>query len=349
MPGRAFRKLLLGLVLIVAASAALLLSDFVRSTRASAGGSALVKRWKIYLIQYNNVVDVQESEDGVIAGLRSSGLIENRDYETKVVNAQGDMATVSGLVDSAVSDHADMLITFSTPTLQAAIRRAPALPIVFTYIASAEAAGVGSSEQNHLPNVTGISTGAAYAELAQILRRWFPGVQRVGTLYVPAESNMVFHKDILQRALQRTGLEMEVVPVSTASEMPDAATALVERHVDAICQIPGNLTAAGFASISAAAQRARIPVFAFQQTQAKDGALVVVARDYREAGFEAGQLAASIMRGRNPAEIPYRNFDRTKIIVNLDTARALGITLPLPLLKTAQELIEHGNSRSSAR
>ncbi len=349
MRGRILGKLLLGAVLIMAASAALLLSDVARSRRASSGVSQIAKRWKVYLIQFNNVVDVQESEEGVLAGLRSSGLVEGNDYEAKVLNAQGDMATVSALVDSAVNQQADMLITFSTPTLQAAIRRAPSLPIVFTYVASAVAAGAGRSEQDHLPNVTGISTGAAYNELMQTLRTWFPAVHRTGTLYVPAEANMVFHKDNLERAANQAGLELVMVPVSTASEMADAASALVARGVDAICQLPGNLTAAGFASISAAAQRGRIPVFAFQQTQAKDGALVVIARDYRDAGHEAGQLAATIMRGRKPAEIPYRNFDRTKVIVNLDAARALGITLSPALIQSAQELIENGNSRSTPR
>ncbi len=347
MRGRALSKLLLGAILLAAASGALLLSDFARNTQSS--GSRVAKRWKVYLIQYNNVVDVQESEDGVLAGLRASGLVEGRDYETRVVNAQGDMATVSALVDSAVTDHADMLITFSTPTLQAAIRRAPSLPIVFTYVASAIAAGAGRSEQDHLPNVTGISTGAAYDDLVQTIRKWFPAVRRVGMLYVPAEANMVFHRENLERVATSNGLEVTVVPVSTATEMADAATALVARRVDAICQVPGNLTAAGFGSISAAAQRGRIPVFAFQEVQAKDGALVVVARDYRDAGMDAGQLAATIIRGRKPAEFPFHNCNRTKIIVNLDVARSLGLSLPPALIKSAQELIENGNSRPSAR
>ncbi len=347
MRGRALTKLLLGTVLLITASAALMLSDFVRSNRSAE--SQLAKRWKVYLIQYNNVVDVQESEEGVLAGLRASGLVEGRDYETRVVNAQGDMATVSALVDNAVTDQADLLITFSTPTLQAALRRAPSMPIVFTYVASALAAGAGRTEQDHLPNVTGISTGAAYDDMMRLIQMWFPTVRRVGTLYVPAEANMVFHKDSLTRAAAAAGRELTVVPASTASEMSDSAAALVARRVDAICQMPGNLTAAGFASISAAAQRGGIPVFAFQQQQAKDGALVVVARDYRDAGEEAGQLAASIIRGSRPASIPFRNFNRTKIIVNLDAARALGMTLPAGLALSAQELIENGNSRSSAR
>ncbi len=341
------RKLLLGTVLIVVTSAVLLLSDLGRRTPHSSG---VAKRWKVYLIQYNNVVDVQESEEGVLEGLRSSGLVEGRDYDAKVVNAQGDMAMVSALVDAAVSDGADLLITFSTPTLQAAIRRAPAsTPIVFTYVASALVAGAGRSEQDHLPNVTGVSTGAAYDDLLRAIQQWFPQVHRLGTLFVPAEANMVFHKGKLETAARKAGYGLEAVPVSTATEIADAAMALTTRNVDAICQIPGNLTAAGFGSISRAAQRANIPVFAFQQAQAKDGALLVAARDYRDAGREAAQVAAGIMRGDTPAKIPFRNFNRTKLIVNLDAARALGMMPPPALVQSAQELIEDGASRPTRR
>ncbi len=337
------RKLLLGIVLIFAASAVLLVSDLDRREARAGIGSA--RRWRVYLIQYNNVADVQEAEEGVLEGLRSSGLVEGHDYETKVVNAQGDMATVSALIDAAVSDRADLLITFSTPTLQAAIRRAPpSLPIVFTYVASALAAGAGRSERDHLPNVTGISTGAAYDDLILAIRRWFPQIHRLGTLYVPAEANMVFHRTNLEVAARKANFELEVVPVSSATDIADAATALTARHVDAICQVPGNLTAAGFASISRAAQRAHIPVFAFQQEQARDGALLVVARDYRDAGREAAQVAAAVIRGDVPSDIPFRNFNRSTTIVNLDAARALGTPVPRGLLESAQELIENGNS-----
>ncbi len=341
------RKLLGGTILILAASAVLLLSDVSQRTR---NVGSLNKRWKVYLIQYNNVVDVQEAEEGVLDGLRNSGLVEGRDYEARVFNAQGDMATVSALVDAAISDRADMLVTFSTPTLQAAIRRAPtSMPIVFTYVASAIAAGAGRSEKDHLPNVTGVSTGAAYDDLMRAIQRWFPHVRRLGTLFVPAESNMVFHRANLEAAARRAGFQLEIVPVSTATEIADAATALTARNVDAICQVPGNLTAAGFGSISRAAHRARIPVFAFQQEQAKDGALLVASRDYRDAGREAARLAAGIMRGDPPAKTEFRNFNATKFVLNLDTARELGLTLPPELVQSAQELIENGVVRSSPR
>ena len=79
-------------------------------------------------MQFNNVLDVEEAEEGVLAGLREAGLVEGRDYVTTIRNAQGDMATVSSLIDAALVEGTDLLITFSTPTLQAALARARAVP-----------------------------------------------------------------------------------------------------------------------------------------------------------------------------------------------------------------------------
>jgi len=125
-------------------------------TRAVRSSAPLGKKWKVEFVQYNSVLDVEESQAGVQDGFKAAGLVEGRDIETVVRNAQGDMATVSALVDAAVGDGADLLLTFSTPTLQAAIQRAGKIPIVFTYVASPIAARVspgtcrwpGSSRHN---------------------------------------------------------------------------------------------------------------------------------------------------------------------------------------------------------
>ena len=105
--------------------------------------------WKIYFVQYNDVIDVKEAERGVLEGFRESGLVNGRDYEIKILNAQGDMATVSALIDAAVTGGADLLVTFSTPTLQAALRRAQNVPVVYNYVASGLEGGRG--EEQHGP------------------------------------------------------------------------------------------------------------------------------------------------------------------------------------------------------
>src|SRR5262249_53978070 len=104
-----------------------------QDSKPEAGQRPLPKTWHLSLVELNRVADVEEAELGVLAGLKEAGLVDGRDYRCTIRNAQGDMATVSGLVDAAVTD-SDLLITFSTPTLQSALQRAKQLPIVFNYV-----------------------------------------------------------------------------------------------------------------------------------------------------------------------------------------------------------------------
>src|SRR5438105_11965991 len=104
------RRISLGLLLIALTSGALLISDLGNRKNAANTRGGVGMKWKISLIEYNNAAEVEETQQGVRAGLKESGLIEGRDYDTSVLNAQGDMATVSSLIDAAVTNGADMLI-----------------------------------------------------------------------------------------------------------------------------------------------------------------------------------------------------------------------------------------------
>jgi ABC-type uncharacterized transport system substrate-binding protein len=232
-----------------------------------------------------------------------------------------------------------LLITFSTPTLQAALQRAGNRPVVFTYVANGVVAGAGKSATNHQPNVTGVDFTSAFDEMFPLMRKLVPGLRSIGTIFVPSEVNSVFYKDQLAEAARRQGVELVALPASTSTEVPDAALAMATRGVNAVCQIPGNLTAAAFASISRAATRAKLPVFAFQTSQAHEGAQVVLARDYFEAGKLTAAMAVRIMRGENPARIPFAAVTKTKLVLNLPAAMAVGMQLPDELVKKAEQVI----------
>jgi len=317
----------------------LLLSDLQHRERAATRLSAAKHRWKIYFVQYNDVIDVKDAEAGVLDGFRESGLEDGRDYEVKILNAQGDMATVSALIDAAVTGGADLLVTFSTPTLQAALRRAQNVPVVYNYVSSGIKAGAGKSNTDHAPNVTGVSLLPANDEALALIKANFPSIHKLGTLYCPAETNMVNAKIALDEAAKRAGYEVVYVPAETATDVPDAAAALMSRDIDAVLQIPGNLTASAFGSISEAARRSHLPIFAFQKSQAS-GSIVVVARDYKDSGRHAAHLAARIIRGEDPKKIPLEDFAKTSLMVNLDAARALNITLPPALVRQAKDVID---------
>ncbi len=313
-------------------------ADYVSKTERI-NSKKLKRKWKLRIIEYTDVLDVEECRQGVIDGLRGSGLVEGKDYLLKIQNAQSDMATVNIMVDSALSEGADMLITLSTPTLQAALNKARGIPIIFTYISDPIAAGAGISNRDHLPNVTGVYMASAYEEMLEIIKKLIPETKALGTLFVSSEVNSVFQKDRLTETSQKDGLEVVAIAADTSAEVPAAALALCNSNINAICLIPGNLTASAFPSIARAANSFKLPIFAFQSIQAHQGATVVIARDYYDAGKEAAFIAARVMRGEDPGSIPFEPVSKTRLLVNLDAARAANLELPESLIKKADEII----------
>lgn len=307
------------------------------SVTATPGNVPLSKRWQIDMLQYINSPDTEECDHGFRRGLADAGLVEGRDYQLRVRNAQGDMPTLSTLVDAALADGANLLFTLSTPTLQAAMQRAGSVPVVFTFVANAIAAGAGSSLTQHRPNVTGIPTMGAYDELLDVLQQCMPNAKRIGTLFVPAEVNAVYSKDQLAAAAQRRGLELITVAANTSAEVPDAALSLLSRDIDAITQVASNLTTAAFASIAQPARRARIPIFGFLTSDLNNGAAVVLARDYFDGGHQAAGMAARIMRGTSPADIPFAPLHVERLLINQEAARSVSLTIPAALMQRAQQ------------
>jgi putative tryptophan/tyrosine transport system substrate-binding protein len=309
-----------------------------KNAPVAADARATNRKWKVSFIELVQVLDLEEAEKGVLDGLKESGLVEGRDFEKTIRNAQGDMATLPALVDAAVGDGADLLITFSTPTLQAALQRGKRVPIVFNYVADAVAAGAGTSDKDHLPNVTGVYLIAAYDKMLPLIKEYMPHVRTLGTVYVPAEVNMVSQLAVLQKAVAAHGLELKPIAANSATEVGDAALALAAAHVDAICQLPGNLTAQAFPSIAQAAKRARLPIFSFQTSQVLAGAVAGVTRDYYDSGREAAHIAARVMRGESPATIPFVGFSKTKLVVNIEAAQAAGLKTPAAVVQRADQV-----------
>jgi ABC-type uncharacterized transport system substrate-binding protein len=333
------KRLTLGVTLIALASGLLLFSDLGRRTPARTGAKNAQKTFEIFLFSFVENPNEEDARTGFIDGLRDSGMVEGRDFRVTIHNAQGDMAILNGLADAALASSADLICTLSTPALQAAVRRVRDRPVVFTLVANPMIAGAGRSETEHLANFTGAYVSAPVEDMMTILRACAPNARRIGTLFVPAEVNSVFFKDRFIKAAEKAGFASETLGVTASAEVPDAASALCARGIDLFCQIPDNLSSSTFPSIAQAAKKARIPLFSFASAQGGMGSAVVLARDYRENGRDAGRLAARVLRGESPASMPFKATEKMVLVVNLEAARHFGLNIPPDLVKRADEVI----------
>jgi len=153
------------------------------------------------------------------------------------------------------------------------------------------------------------------------------------------EVNSVYYKDQLLAAAKKFNLEVETLGVSSSGEVPDGALALCGRSIDVFCQLSDNLTGASFASIGQAAKKARIPLMGFASGQIRNGAFMTLSRDFYDNGVASGRLAMRVLNGEKPAQIPFECVTKIRSGVNLIVAAELGITIPEPLVKNADEVV----------
>ncbi len=294
---------------------------------------------KLALIQYNDSPLSELSLEGILEGLKLAGMERERDFQLKVSNAQGDMATLNMIIESVSGERPDLIFVTSTPTLQAAAQKIKDIDVVFSVVADPVLAGAGESFHSHLPNITGISTLGDYSGMIELIREILPSVKRIGTIFSPAEANSVKNMNELKKFASEAGIELIVSPVNSVSDVADATLSLLSKRPDILCQIVDNLTSSSFSTIIKAADSKSIPVFGFVSDQTEMGAVLVVSRDYRQAGIDAVNLANRIFNGESTAEIAFEFVSKTDILINLRSAKKYGITIPEELLNRDNVII----------
>ena len=294
----------------------------------------LSQKKELVLIQYNDSPLSELSQEGILQGLSQIGLTRGTDYELKISNAQGDIATLNMMLDAAITDQPDLIFVTSTPTLQAAIKKIKDIPVVFSVVADPLVAGAGTSFTDHLPNVTGISTLGDYEGMVRWVQIVLPNTKTIGTLYSPGEANSVKNMTEMKNFVEKAGMQLMAVPVNSSAEVVDAAMAMAAQRPDVICQIIDNLTSGAFAGVAKISRDHKIPLFGFVSDQAEKGAILVVSRNYIQAGIDAALLAKKILDGTSPSAIPFEFVSKTDLLINTEAAAYYGVTLPAEVLNS---------------
>jgi ABC-type uncharacterized transport system substrate-binding protein len=280
----------------------------------TAGAAGSGDRALVAIVRAADWMGREWSEDAIKLGLRESDMEEGRDYEFKISSAQGDLATLPSLLDAALDGGAKVIVTLQDATLQAAVQRVKSVPVIFNLLSDPFAAGAGTSDDNHLPNVTGV---------------YSPGF---------GDPEQMDFKDRLTKAAGKAGLKVTAVPVSNVAEVGEATRTLCSKKVDAI-ELFGNAAHAGFAGLIKIARECKLPVFSPSPFEVLQGAVASFYPDFQEGGVEAGKMIARVLRGESPAKIPFHRLKTTKTVVNQEGAAKLGLPIPPEVVKEADSVI----------
>ncbi len=338
------RRLFLGLFLIAAASALLLLSDLGSRKKPAAAGAAApaaTRSMKIAVLQHASQAVLDQGSEGMIAGLAQSGWTQGKNLTVRKFNAEGDMTMSQTIAREMVNGGNDMLLSISTPSLQAVANanKASKIPHVFALVTDPVAAGVGVNKDNPLDHpawLAGYGTMQPVAKAFQVARQMNPSLKTVGVVWNAAEANSEAQVKLARKVCAEMGITLLEATIENSAGVAESAASLTSRGAEAIW-VNGDVTViTAIDSVVAAANKAGIPVFSVIPPNVKRGTLFDLGADYYEVGRLAGVLAGDILNGKKPADIPIVNVMPEVQTVNLQTAKFLG-----PQWKVPQDLIEH--------
>jgi putative tryptophan/tyrosine transport system substrate-binding protein len=351
---RNLKRLILGISLIVLASAVLLFSDLKQRSETN----RTVPR--VGLLQHASVMLLDDTARGIVDSLAENGFTDGQTIIIQKYNAQGDIAVANSIAAEMVNSHFDLLLTVSTLSLQAVANanRGGKTVQVFGAVADPSVTGLGISHDkplDHPPNLVGIGSFLPVADAFQIAREMFPGLKRVGVAWNPAEANSRAFTEKAREACKAMGIELLEANVENSNGVLEAEESLVARGAEALW-IGGDVTVSvAVDSVVSVGRKARIPVFSITPGKPDRGTLFDYGADFYQVGKQTGNLGARILRGADPTQIPITNMVPTWFVVNRLALKGLKGTWRVPdeLLRRADVVVDqegvHMNKSASSK
>ncbi|MBI1778054.1 MAG: ABC transporter substrate-binding protein, partial [Proteobacteria bacterium] len=274
--------------------------------------------------------------------MRELGYIEGRTVETEYLYADAQFVPLSGLAATLVAHKVDIIVTWSTPGGLAAKQATTTIPIVFAVISDPISAGVVASLARPGVNITGLSLmgtdlSAKRIELLQIL---VPNISLVGVLWDASNLGMAPRV----REAQLAAGQLRVGFYDAGSHGLDGLEAsfamLSERRPEALLVTAETFTNYHRDRILDFTMRNRIPAIYEDARFARAGGLMAYGTNIPALFRRAATYVDKILNGANPADLPVEQPTKFELVINLKTAKALGLTVPPLLLASADEVIE---------
>jgi putative ABC transport system substrate-binding protein len=275
-------------------------------------------------------------------GLGEAGYAEGRNMALEYRWAQGQYDQLPALAADLVRQRVTVIATSgNAPTLAA--KAAPeTIPIVFVTGADPVQAGLVASLNRPGHNITGVtSLGVELGpKRLELLRELVPTAKRIALLANPANRTTEIHKRDAQAASQALGLELRILHASTEREIDAAFATLAELRVSALIIAPESFLNSRSEQLAALTIRHAMPaIFSYREFVAAGGLMSYggsISDSYRQVGGFIGR----ILKGEKPVDLPVQQSTKAELFINLKTAKALGVTVPLALLGRANEVIE---------
>lgn len=288
------------------------------------------EEYSIAIIQYISHPSLDAIVDGIYEGLEARGYVEGENLTVNYQNAEGDINLLSTIAQQVVSEQPDLIIPVATPSAQAVQNVTSDIPIVMSAITDPIAANLIDDLEKPGANITGVSDKVSYEDQFNLISQILPEAQKIGMIYTTSEDNSKAEMDQAAQVAESLGYEVQIEGIAASLDMQLVAESLAA-EVDAIFVGSDNVIANAFENLVTTTDKMGIPVFSTVDTFVQQGALSAVALNQKSIGVLSGDIAADILEGADTATYPVKFLDEFQAIVNYDTAKLLGIEIPVEL------------------
>jgi putative ABC transport system substrate-binding protein len=279
-------------------------------------------------------------EQGIQDQIRARGFNAAFDLQS----ANGDPSTAAQIAGKFKNEKVAVAVGIATPTAQALANAIKDIPVVFATVTDPVGAGLVSSLERGEGNVAGMSDAIPTADHIAMFRE-IAGIKTLGYIYTGSEANSISALGLVEEACKAQGINLITQAINTSADVRQAAEAIVKR-VDGIYMTTDNTV---FSAVSAVIQvfgGAKKPIFAGDVTGVREGGCLIGSGfNYYKAGLATGDIVADILQGKKPDNIPVKFLtepSETDLLIDLDNAKMLGITIPEKYLAYANLIFENG-------
>jgi putative tryptophan/tyrosine transport system substrate-binding protein len=275
------------------------------------------------------------------AGLGDLGYQEGRDFVIEYRWADGNYDRLPALLADLIRLKVDVILAHGTPGVLAAKQATTTIPIVMAVVGDALGSGIVSSLARPGGNVTGMTffNPELAAKRLELLKETLPGLTDVGLLLNLANPINESILPEMSRFAQPLKLELHQFDVRVPTEFEGAFAAMAAKRVGAFVVIDDAMMISNAPAVAALALKQRLPSCGWPDF-AIDGGLMAYGVDFLDMFRRAATFVDKILKGAKPGDLPVERSTKFEIIVNLKTAKALGLTIPYNLLARANEVIE---------
>jgi putative ABC transport system substrate-binding protein len=275
--------------------------------------------------------------DAFRQGLRELGWMEGKNIELEVRAAEGKYERLPAIAAELVRLRVDIIFAPNTPTVVAAKKATTSIPIVMAAVDDPVGRGFVGSLSRPGGNITGLTMQEQdiFAKQLQFLKEVVPKVSRVSVLQTQVDTAKG-----LEEAAKSLRIQLQVLTARSREEFDDAFSSMVRGRADALLVVPTPLFLLHRTRLVELAAKARLPTMHGAKEYAEAGGLMAYGTNYLYNYRHAAVYVDKILKGAKAADLPVEQPTKFELVINLKTAKALGLTIPPSLLGRADQVIE---------